>query len=66
MYRLSRNLGASTFWSPQALFRPVMGLLYVSHSIIIQSYTKECYGNVKIVVYDCIIIEFDINTTGWL
>jgi hypothetical protein len=29
MCRLSRNLGASTSWNPQGLFRPVMGLLYL-------------------------------------
>jgi hypothetical protein len=29
MCRLSWNLGASTFWNPQGLFRPVMGLLYL-------------------------------------
>jgi hypothetical protein len=27
--RLSWNLGASTFWNPQGLSRPVMGLLYL-------------------------------------
>jgi hypothetical protein len=27
MCLLSRNLGASTFWNPQGLSRPVMGLL---------------------------------------
>jgi hypothetical protein len=26
---MSRNLGASTSWNPQGLFRPVMGLLYL-------------------------------------
>jgi hypothetical protein len=30
MCRLSRNLGASTFWNPKGLSRPVMGLLYLS------------------------------------
>ena len=29
MYRLSRNLGASTSWNPQVLSRPVIGLLYL-------------------------------------
>jgi hypothetical protein len=29
MCRLSRNLGASTFWNPKGLSRPVMGLLYL-------------------------------------
>jgi hypothetical protein len=29
MYRMSWNLGASTSWNPQGLFRPVMGLLYL-------------------------------------
>jgi len=29
MCRLSWNLGASTAWNPQGLFRPVMGLLYL-------------------------------------
>jgi hypothetical protein len=29
MCRLSRNLGASTSWSPKGLSRPVMGLLYL-------------------------------------
>jgi hypothetical protein len=29
MYRLSINLGASTFWNPKGLSRPVMGLLYL-------------------------------------
>jgi hypothetical protein len=28
MCRLSRNLGASTFWNPKGLSRPVVGLLY--------------------------------------
>jgi hypothetical protein len=27
--RLSRNLGASTFWNPVGLSGPVMGLLYL-------------------------------------
>jgi hypothetical protein len=31
MYRLSRNLGASTSWNPKGLSRPVMGLLYLLH-----------------------------------
>jgi hypothetical protein len=30
MCRLSRNLGASNSWNPQGLFRPVMGLLYLT------------------------------------
>ena len=34
MCRLSWNLGASTSWNPQGLFRPVMGLLYLLHSHI--------------------------------
>jgi hypothetical protein len=29
MFRLSRNLGASTSWNPEGLSRPVMGLLYL-------------------------------------
>jgi len=29
MCRLSWNLGALTFWNPQGLSRPVMGLLYL-------------------------------------
>ena len=29
MFRLSWNLGASTSWNPQGLYRPVMGLLYL-------------------------------------
>jgi hypothetical protein len=29
MCRLSKNLGASTSWSPKGLPRPVMGLLYL-------------------------------------
>jgi hypothetical protein len=29
MCRLSRNLGASTYWNPNGLSRPVMGLLYL-------------------------------------
>ena len=29
MCRLSWNLGASTFWNPQGLSRPVMGMLYL-------------------------------------
>jgi hypothetical protein len=29
MCRLSKNLGASTSWSPKGLSRPVMGLLYL-------------------------------------
>jgi hypothetical protein len=31
MRRLSRNLGASSYWNPQGLSRPVMGLLYLLH-----------------------------------
>jgi len=31
MCRLSWNLGASTFWNPQGLSRPVMGLLFILH-----------------------------------
>jgi hypothetical protein len=31
MCRLSRNLGASTFWNPKGLSRPVMALLYILH-----------------------------------
>jgi hypothetical protein len=26
---LSRNLGASTYWNPEGLSRPVMGLIYL-------------------------------------
>jgi hypothetical protein len=29
MCQLSRNLGASTFWNPQGLSRPAMGLVYL-------------------------------------
>jgi hypothetical protein len=32
MYRLSKNLGASTSWSPNGLSRPVVGLLYLLRS----------------------------------
>jgi hypothetical protein len=31
MCRLSWNLGPSTCWNPQGLYRPVMGLFYVLH-----------------------------------
>jgi len=34
MCRLSWNLEASTFWNPQGLSRPVMGLLYLLFCII--------------------------------
>jgi hypothetical protein len=34
MCRLSKNLGASTSWSPKGLYRPVMGLLYLFMSAI--------------------------------
>jgi hypothetical protein len=32
MCRLSKNLGASTSWSPKGLSRPVMGLLFFLHT----------------------------------
>ena len=34
MYRLSLNLGVSTFWNPQGKSRHVMGLLYLYHFYI--------------------------------
>jgi hypothetical protein len=34
MYRFSSNLGASNFWNPQGLSRPVMGLLYLFTSLL--------------------------------
>ena len=56
MYRLSRSLGASTYWNPQGLSRPVMGLLfaqkwhcrrqYTIYFIQIQS-DKERYNPVE-------------------
>jgi hypothetical protein len=38
MCRLSYNLGASTSWNPQGLYRPVMGLLHLyltAHSFVV-------------------------------
>jgi hypothetical protein len=32
---LSWNMGTSTFWNPQGLFRPVMGLLYLASDLIL-------------------------------
>ena len=32
--RLSWNLGASTFWNPQGLSRPVQGLLYLQFAVL--------------------------------
>jgi len=33
MCRLSWNLGVSTSWNPQGLFRPVMGLIYLCRGV---------------------------------
>jgi hypothetical protein len=48
MCRLSRNLGASTSWSPKGLSRPVVGLLYLLHAVTYlrvgtgQQFNTEC------------------------
>ena len=45
MCRLSWNLGASTYWNPLGLFRPVMGLLYLYFLhiySIVSLYTAIC------------------------
>jgi hypothetical protein len=34
----SQNLGASTFWNPQGLSRPVMGLLYLYLGIVLAAH----------------------------
>jgi len=41
MCRLSCNLGASTTWNPQGLYRPVMGLLYLYVINTLQTFLKE-------------------------
>jgi hypothetical protein len=43
MCRLSKNLGASTTWSPKGLPRPVMGLLYLLVSNELKRVRKEAY-----------------------
>jgi hypothetical protein len=53
MCRLSWNVGASTSWNPQGLFRPVMGLLYLYLYLYIQTlfpiHTMNAYrGNRRI------------------
>jgi hypothetical protein len=54
MCRLSRNLGASTSWNPQGLFRPVTGIASAF-------YLKVCYSLHKIInlpaFYICVIVE---------
>jgi len=40
MCRMSWNLGASTFWNPQGLSRPVMGLLYLLLDINVEHVTS--------------------------
>ena len=37
MCQLSINLGASTSWHPKCLSRPVMGLLYLAFTIVIDN-----------------------------
>jgi hypothetical protein len=46
--RLSRNLGASTFWNPKGLSRPVMGLRYLINFILILQCRRNYY-----VVHGC-------------
>jgi hypothetical protein len=46
--RLSRNLGASTSWSPKGLSRPVMGLLYLFFSTF-----TECLGRCRPIPMNC-------------
>jgi hypothetical protein len=41
MCRLSKNLGASTSWSPKGLSRPVMGLLYLFTNLSILNKGNE-------------------------
>jgi hypothetical protein len=52
MCRLYWNLGASTYWNPQALSRPVMGLLYLLHistSFMIKSLCRDIRSVVLII-----------------
>jgi hypothetical protein len=43
MCRLSRNLGASTSWNPQGLFRPVMELLYLYYVNVVSFTPRPPY-----------------------
>jgi len=40
VFRLPRNLGASTYWNPLGLSKPVMGLLYLL------PYSQNCCADV--------------------
>jgi hypothetical protein len=46
------NLGASTVWNPQSLFRPVMGvlylLLYINNLALLQKYEDKNNCNIQI------------------
>jgi len=42
MCGLSWNLGASTFWNPQGLSRPVMGLLFLYLYVVVRI-SSECF-----------------------
>jgi hypothetical protein len=51
MCRLSKNLGASTSWSPKGLPRPVMGLLDL---FIVGKYHRHCTLKTEDVNYDLV------------
>ena len=60
--RLSRNLGTSTYWNPQDLSRPVMGLLYllliiISNKLILRAYVAHVTTVAHLKVSHCSVFK---------
>jgi hypothetical protein len=63
MWRLSRNLGASTSWNPVGLSRPVMGLLYPFDSAFTFWDRKDEDNDFK-VLHEILKINFVLSCTA--
>jgi hypothetical protein len=57
MCRLSRNLGASTFWNPQGLSRPVQGLLTFTFTSVTWPLVLENGGRGHVLAVCCGIVR---------
>jgi hypothetical protein len=60
MCRLSWNLGASTSWNPQGLSRPIMGLLYLTFTLLYLTHICTniyCYiAYISLKTYYCFLL----------
>jgi hypothetical protein len=52
--KLSWNLGTSTFWNPQGLSRPVMGLLYLTATTCFDSYQALREMDIQLCIFNII------------